>query len=190
MTQSVVTAAVPVRVTESNARALLSPIPLQCHLSLQIQAVVTGTVTARYVTDSESDSDARACRGRSRGGLAPPSSFGGIMRLVDGFLAFKANRRLHYQFQNAAVIALVLAGVLAALWPSCEIASRIISLFALGVLVAKFFLQPAVISYIPRRHSSEYIRELRRQNVKFPSLYIAYTGKDCFYYDCLILPQH
>ena len=190
MTQSVVTAAVPVRVTESNARALLSPIPLQCNLSLQIQAVVTGTVTARNVTDSESDSDARACRGAAAADWPPPSSFGGIMRLVDGFLAFKANRRLHYQFQNAAVVALVLAGVLAALWPSCEIASRIISLFALGVLVAKFFLQPAVISYIPRRHSSEYIRELRRQNVKFPSLYIAYTGKDCFYYDCLILPQH
>ena len=100
-----------------------------------------------------------------------------------GFRAFRANRRLHYHIHNAAVIVLLVSLLMPVLWPSVELASKVLITVSVGVLFAKFCLQPAVICYIPSKFSSDYIAgSCNKSIVQFPCLYIAYTGM--FYFTC------
>jgi hypothetical protein len=99
------------------------------------------------------------------------------MLFFQGFLAFKANRRMHHHIQNAAVIAIFIAVLLQQVWPSADLASKSIVILALGLLLVKFYFQPAVICYIPSKYTSEYTgTTLRRDLHIFPRLYLAYTG--------------
>ena len=146
----------------------LQPAVLQCG--------PPGTCAAA-VRDSESDKMAAQWYSQTRSPRRLAGRPLAAMRIPDAFRAFKANRRMHYQIQNAAIMALVIAAAAALLWPSCELASKIIAVFAAGVLLAKFSLQPAFICYIEEKHSSEYSTiNATRQSVSFPRLYIAYTG--------------
>jgi len=100
-----------------------------------------------------------------------------MMEFFQGFLAFRANRRLHYHIRNAAGILLFIAVMLPALLPSAEPAMRCIAIFAAAVLASIYYFQPEVICYTPSRWSSEYTSvSMRREVVHFPRIYLAYTG--------------
>ena len=119
------------------------------------------------------DSDSLA-----EGTAAGKSGMAFFETLCGEFRAFRANRRLHYHFQSAAILALLLAIVIAFFWPSYLDASKVLGSLALAVLVAKFCFQPAVVVYIPEKTlDTEFTTPaLTRMSVTFPRLYIAYTG--------------
>ena len=95
----------------------------------------------------------------------------------DGFLAFRANKRMHDHIQNAACIAILIGVLLQLLWPRAELAPKSIILIASVVILLKSYLQPAVICYIPRNYTSEYTAlACRKQATGFPRLYLAHTG--------------
>ena len=100
---------------------------------------------------------------------------GNIMPFLDGFKAFRANRRLHYQIQNAAICCILFATVAPWFWPKLELASRTVAVIALLVLSAKILFQPEVMCRIPEM-KFEYVRGVRNEIVRFPRLYIAQTG--------------
>lgn len=97
------------------------------------------------------------------------------MPFLDGFKAFRANRRLHYHIQNAAICCVLFASVVPWFWPKLELASRTVAVIALLVLSAKILFQPEVICRIPEM-KFEYVRGVRNKIVHFPRLYIAHTG--------------
>ena len=119
------------------------------------------------------------------------------MPFLDRFKAFRANRWLHYQIQNAAICCILFASVAACFsgWqndPNLETALQTVAVIALLVLAAKFLFQPKVICYVPEVYM-EYVKgNLRKEIVRFPRLYVAHTGSPSVFsvrvkYHCLLM---